>query len=317
MASIRYSFVIPVFNEEQTLPELAGRLKEMMSQLDGEAEVVFIDDGSRDRSYALMEEIRSADSRFRVIRFSRNFGHQIAITAGIDYAQGDAVTIMDADLQDSPEVVLKMIEKWKEGYEIVYGVRVERKGDTLFKKITAKGFYWLLQKLSDTQVPMEAGDFRLVDRKAVDAFKKLRENHRYVRGMFSWIGFRQTGVEFVRAERFAGETKYPFIKMFRFAMDGIMSFSNAPLRLALNIGFFISLLSFVLGIWLILSKMMGYASTVPGWVSLVVIIFFIGGVQLIVTGILGEYIARIYTEIKQRPLYVVRDAQGFESTSQS
>jgi len=313
MARAKYSFVFPVFNEEETLPELIKQVTLFIETLDGSSEVIFIDDGSRDHSFSIITAARESDHRFKLIQFSRNFGHQIAITAGIDHAEGEAVIIMDADLQDSPEVVRAMIAKWKDGFEIVYGVRSGRQGETVFKKITAKGFYWLLQKMTDIEIPMEAGDFRLVDRKAVDAFKRLRENHRYVRGMFSWIGFKQTGVEFVRQERYAGETKYPLFKMLRFAMDGIVSFSNAPLRLALNLGFIISGISFLFGLLSIIGKLTGAIFTVPGWVSLVVIIFFLGGIQLIVTGILGEYIARIHTEIKQRPLYVVRDFKGIDA----
>jgi len=306
----KYSLVIPVYNEEETLPTLFDELKKLMSQMDGESEVIFIDDGSRDQSYRIMKEQNQKDSRFRVLRFSRNFGHQLAITAGIDHTSGDAVVIMDADLQDSPTVVLDMIAKWKEGYEVVYGVRIKRHGETFFKKITAKGYYWLMQKLSNIEIPMEAGDFRLVDRKVVEVFRRLRENHRYVRGIFSWIGFKQTGVPFVRAERYAGETKYPLIKMMRFALDGMLSFSNVPLKLALNLGFLISFFSFIYGTFLITGKILGLTETVQGWVSLIVVIFFLGGVQLIMIGILGEYIARIHTEIKGRPLYVVREYLG-------
>lgn len=306
----KYSFVIPVFNEEETLPVLFEELTKLMSKVDGESEIILIDDGSRDQSYSIMKNKNQKDPRFKVLRFSRNFGHQLAITAGIDHTSGDAVVIMDADLQDSPDVVLDMISKWKEGYDVVYGVRIKREGETFFKKLTAKGYYWLMQKLSNIEIPMEAGDFRLVDKKVVEVFRQLRENHRYVRGIFSWIGFKQTGVPFVRAERYAGETKYPLIKMLRFALDGMLSFSNVPLKVALNLGFLISCFSFLYGFCLILGKYLGLVETVQGWVSLIVVIFFLGGIQLIMIGVLGEYIARIHTEIKGRPLYVVREFLG-------
>ena len=309
-----FSFILPIFNEEQTLPELYRRMGELLSQLKEPAEVILIDDGSRDRSYALCVEIAGQDPRFKVIHFSRNFGHQIAITAGMDFALGKAVVIMDADLQDPPEVVLEMVSRWREGYEVVYAVRDERQGESFFKQITAKWFYRLLGRLTDISIPNDTGDFRLVDRKALDAFKALREGNRYVRGMFSWVGFKQIGVHYVRHERFAGETKYPFRKMFRFATDAVLSFSNIPLRLALNIGFVVSGLSFVVGIGTILVKSLGFF-TVPGWTSTVMIVAFMGGFQLMVLGILGEYISRIYDEVKQRPLYVVRSTHGFEASA--
>lgn len=311
--TIKYSFVIPVYNEEETLPVLVDHLKILFAKLDGPSEVVFIDDGSKDQSYSIMIKVNREDSRFRVLRFSRNFGHQIAITAGIDHTSGEAVIIMDADMQDSPEVVLEMIKKWKEGFEVVYGVRIKREGETFFKKFTAKAFYWLMEKLTDIDIPMEAGDFRLVDRKVVQVFRRLRENHRYVRGIFSWIGFKQVGVPFARAERYAGETKYPLYKMLKFALDGIISFSNIPLRMALNLGFLISAFSFLYGTALIFGKVFGLVHTVQGWISLIVVIFFLGGVQLIMIGILGEYIARIHSESKRRPLYVISESLGISS----
>jgi polyisoprenyl-phosphate glycosyltransferase len=306
-----YSIVIPVFNEEDTLPELRARLSELMASLDGPAEVVLVDDGSGDRSYQLMSDISRNDPRFRVAQLSRNFGHQTAITAGMDLAVGDAIIIMDADLQDPPEVVLEMAARWREGYEVVCGVREHRRGETAFKRATASVFYRLLRKLTDLDIPADVGDFRLVDRKALSAFRSLREHSRYVRGLFAWIGFRQIGVRYERAERFAGRTNYPLHKMVKLATDGIVSFSVAPLRLALNCGFVIAGVSFLIGVAAVVMKLHGY-QLIPGWASLVVATSFLGGVQLIVLGVLGEYIGRIYEEVRNRPLYIIRDSHGFE-----
>lgn len=306
----RYSFVIPIYNEEETLPELHRRISELLARLDGDAEVILVDDGSRDRSYALMLGIHTTDPRFKVVHFARNFGHQIAISAGMDLARGDATIIMDADLQDPPEVVLKMVERWQEGYDIVYAVRDHREGESWLKLMTARLFYRVLRRLTEVEIPVDVGDFRLVDRRAMDAFRALRESSRYVRGMFSWIGFRQTGVHYARPGRYAGTTKYPFRKMIRLAVDGIISFSNLPLRAVLKLGFFVSVISFVAGIAAIIIKLSG-AFAVPGWASLTVVVSFLGGVQLTVMGVMGEYVGRIYEEVKHRPLYVVRRAHGF------
>jgi polyisoprenyl-phosphate glycosyltransferase len=309
-----YSLVIPVFNEEETLPTLKERLSSLMDGLDGPSEVVLIDDGSSDLSYEIMGQISRGDPRFKVVQLSRNFGHQTAITAGMDIAVGDAIVIMDADLQDPPEVVLEMAARWREGYEVIYGVRDERLGETWFKKVTAALFYRLLRKVTDLDIPADVGDFRLVDRRALDAFKSLREHSRYIRGLFTWIGFKQVGVRYQRAERFAGATKYPLHKMLKLATDGIVSFSVAPLRMALNCGFAIATLSLLAAAGAIVLKLTGI-HVVPGWVSLVVVTAFLGGVQLIVMGTLGEYVGRIYEEVRRRPLYIIRDAHGFEPDS--
>lgn len=309
-----YSFVIPIYNEEETLPELQARMCSLMERLDGPAEVIWVDDGSRDGSYPLMVAIHGRDERFKVAKLSRNFGHQTAITAGMDLARGEAVIIMDADLQDPPEVVLEMAAKWREGYEVVYAIREDRAGEGWFKKASASFFYRFLQKLTSIQIPADVGDFRLVDRKALEAFKCLRENNRYVRGMFSWLGFRQTGIYYRRAARFAGDTKYPLRKMLRLAINGIVSFSNVPLRLALNLGFLVSALSLLAGIFVIASKIRG-ESTATGWASLMVGIAFLSGVQLIVLGVIGEYIGRIHEEVKGRPLYIVSRLHGLEATT--
>ena len=237
MAEPEYSLVIPIFNEEDTVPELVTRLTGVLERLDGDAEVILVDDGSSDASYERMQAAHDADPRFKLLRLSRNFGHQIAVTAGLDVAAGNAVIVMDADLQDPPEVALDLAARWRDGYDVVYAVREEREGDTAFKRATASGFYRLFRRMSDVDVPLDVGDFRLVDRRALDAFRSMRESNRYVRGMFSWIGFRQVGVPFRREERYAGETKYPLRKMLKFATDGIVSFSAYPLRLALKVGF--------------------------------------------------------------------------------
>jgi dolichol-phosphate mannosyltransferase len=304
-----YSFVIPVFNEEKTLPELRLRLSGLLDRLDGDAEVLLVDDGSSDASYPIMCRIHEQDPRFKVIHLARNFGHQLAITAGIDLARGQAVVILDADLQDPPEVVLEMAVRWREGYEVVYGVRTDRTSDSAFKRMTARLYYRLLQRLTDVPIPMDVGDFRLIDRRAVEAFKAMREQSRFVRGMFGWIGFKQIGVPYRRAERFAGQTKYPFRKMSRLAVDGIVGFSRIPLRLALNLGFICAGASLALGAFTLAGKLLG-AYTAPGWASIVLVVLFLGGIQLAVMGVMGEYIGRIYEEVIGRPLYVVAGLRG-------
>jgi len=303
--------VLPIFNEEQTIPELVRRLGQLVEQLDGEAEVILVDDGSSDSSYELMVAAREKDPRFKLLRLSRNFGHQVAVTAGLDVASGDAVIVMDSDLQDPPEVALELAARWRDGYEVVYAVRTERHGESRFKEATAAGFYRLFKRMSNVDVPLDVGDFRLIDRRALDAFRSMRESNRYVRGMFSWIGFRQVGVPFTREERFAGETKYPLRKMLKFATDGIVSFSAYPLRVALKLGFLVSAFSFLLGIVFLVSQLAGLYS-VPGLASIAVFVAFLGGIQLLLIGIMGEYVARIHDEVKGRPLYLVSETQGLE-----
>lgn len=314
MAKIVYSFVIPIYNEEDSLGELFKRMSSLLDRLDGPAEVILVNDGSRDQSYSIMFDLHKRDTRFKLVNLSRNFGHQIAITAGMDLTEGQATIVMDADLQDPPEVVLEMIKKWRDGFEVVYAVREKRKGETWFKKITAHIFYRFLDRLTSINIPKDVGDFRLVSRKALDAFKSMRETSRYVRGMFSWVGFKQTSVKFVREERFAGVTKYPLRKMLRFATDGVISFSNVPLRMVLKFGFFVSAVSFLFGILAIVLKLANIY-TMPGWASLVVALSFMGGMQLLVMGVMGEYIGRIYEEVKDRPLYIVSDIVGIDPSN--
>jgi polyisoprenyl-phosphate glycosyltransferase len=305
-----FSIVLPVHNEQECLPELYARLVHVLDELPGTAELVFVDDGSTDSSYELLDELARRDERVRVIQLSRNFGHQIAITAGLDVAAGEAVVIMDADLQDPPEVIPELVVRWREGFDVVSGVREERLGENWFKRATASAFYRVLRRLANIEVTPDAGDFRLVDRRALEAFKAMRENNRYVRGMFGWIGFTQTEVPYVRAARFAGRTKYPLTKMVRFAVDAIVSFSNVPLKVALSLGFVVSVLALILGVTAIVVKLVG-AYSVPGWASLIVVTSFLGGIQLIVLGVMGEYVARIHEEVKDRPLYIVRTMRGF------
>jgi len=305
-----YSLVVPAYNEEAVVGELVARLAALMDSLDGDAEAILVDDGSLDRTYELMVEATAGDPRFRLVRLSRNFGHQIALTAGMDLAQGDAVVALDADLQHPPEVVLELAKRWREGYDVVYGVREERAGETRFKRLTADWFYRGFNRISEVQVPVDVADFRLVDRRVLDVFDRMRESNRFVRGMFSWIGLRQTGVSYAGAERFAGTSKYPLGRMLRFAVAGVISFSSAPLRAALNLGFLVSILSFAFGVWSIIVKLSGLYE-VPGWTSLVAVTTFIGGVQLIVLGVIGLYIASIHDEVKRRPLYVIGELENF------
>ena len=305
------SIVAPVYNDEAILHELYKRISETMVGLDGTWELVLVNDGSWDRSYEIMQELREQDERVRIVNFSRNFGHQIAITAGTDYAQGEAVVIIDADLQDPPSVILDMVAKWREGYEVIYAIRKQRKGETWFKLATAKLFYRIINKITGVNIPLDTGDFRLLDRKAVDTLRRIREHHRFMRGLSVWIGFKQTGVEYVREERFAGETKYPLSKMLRFALDGITSFSYLPLQLATYFGFGIAGLS-VLGILLTIVWRLSGSHAFEGQATTLVMVLFLGGIQLISLGIIGEYLGRIYDEVKQRPLYIVDAALGFE-----
>jgi dolichol-phosphate mannosyltransferase len=301
-----FSIVVPVFNEEEVLTELYKRITSVMDKLGEPYEIIFVNDGSNDGSLELMKTLHSQDNRVKIINFSRNFGHQIAITAGLDYASGEAVITIDADLQDPPEVIPSLIDKWKEGFDVAYGVREKRAGESFFKLATASIFYRFLGKVTDTDIPPDTGDFRLMSRKVVDSLKNIRERNRFVRGLVSWVGFPQIGVNYKREKRFAGCTKYPLRKMLKFAIDGISSFSFLPLRIASYGGFVISGVGLIYAIYVIFVKLFT-TKMVPGWASLMVAILFLGGVQLIAIGIIGEYIARIGQETKQRPLYIIRE----------
>jgi dolichol-phosphate mannosyltransferase len=308
------SFVIPVRDEEEVLPELCRRLDRVAKEIEGECEFILVDDGSTDRSREVMSELRGRDERLKLLVLARSFGHQLAISAGLDFASGDAVVVMDADLQDPPEVVLEMIPLWREGYEVVHAVRRRRVGENRMKLWTAHTFYRLMQKLSDVKFPVDAGDFRLVDRRVADIIRRMREPDRYLRGMFAWVGFRQTSVGYDRNERYAGKTKNSWRRMISFAIDGILGFSVAPLRFILGLGFVISLLSLAWGVVAIVLKLAG---SVPpggqGWASLTVLITFLAGVQLIVLGMIGLYVARAYEQGKDRPLYLLASAEGLDA----
>ena len=306
------SIVAPVFNEEAALPELYRIVQEVLDGAGEDWELILVNDGSRDRSPEIMRALRARDPRVKIVDFARNFGHQIAISAGMDYAQGDAVVVIDADLQDPPSVILDMLARWREGYEVVYAMRSQRRGETWFKESTAKLFYRIIYRITDIDIPKDTGDFRLMDRKVVDALKGMREKHRFMRGLSVWVGFRQTGVHYVRAERYAGETKYPLKKMLKFALDGITSFSYFPLQLATYIGFVAAGLA-VLGIIATIILRLSGSQAFYGQATTLVSVLFLGGIQLISLGIIGEYLGRIYDEVKGRPLYIVREALGFET----
>lgn len=311
------SVVIPCMNEEEVIAETARRLTSVLDNGSLRFELIFVDDGSTDGTAQILCNLRLADPRLRIVRLSRNFGHQMAITAGLEHATGDAVAIIDADLQDPPEVLLTFVKKWLEGYDVVYGVRAERDGETAFKLWTAKLFYRLISRLSDTQIPLDTGDFRLMDRSVVDALLSMPECDRFVRGMVSWLGFSQAAVPYCRAPRLAGKTKYPLFKMLKFATDGIVSFSIVPLRLATWLGFLASFLSVCGIVVVLLERYLGILGLVRGWSSTVIAVLFIGGVQLVCLGIIGEYVGRIYGETKRRPLYIVRERIGFETKTAS
>ena len=309
------SIVVPCYNEELVLAELHDRLVSVLDQLgDTDGEIVYVDDGSKDRTPALLKELQLREPRVGVVSLSRNFGHQIAVTAGLEHAGGDAVVIIDADLQDPPEVILEMVARWREGYQVVYGLRAKRDGETTFKLFTAKIFYRLINRLSEVEIPLDVGDFRLMDRQVVDVLLTMPERDRFLRGMVSWIGFRQSAVIYDRAARHAGETKYPLIKMLRFAVDSVISFSFAPLRVAIWVGFG-AIAAAVAGIVYALVVRFYTTTWVRGWASIFTAVLFLGGVQLVTLGIVGEYVGRIYAEVKLRPLYVVRERRGFEATS--
>jgi len=321
MARPELSLIIPIYNEELVIPELHRRLCEVMadlSQVVSSWEVVFIDDGSKDKSLGMLREISASEKRYKVLSFSRNFGHQLAITAGLDRAEGDAVVIIDADLQDPPEVIKQMIAKWREGFDVVYGVRRTRAGETLFKKLTAAAFYSVLRvMLGGLPIPVDAGDFRLVGRPVVLTLRSLKEKHRFVRGMVTWVGFKQFALLYDREARFAGETKYPFSKMLRFAIDAITSFSIIPLRFATWLGVLSGLVAGVAALVVLYAKLFSN-DTVQGWTTIMIAVALGSSAQLIMIGVLGEYIGRIYEEIKRRPLYVMAEQINFEdSTSHS
>jgi dolichol-phosphate mannosyltransferase len=305
-----YSLVVPIYNEQAVLPLLLRRLDALIDALDAPAEAILVDDGSSDASSIVLEAKARADARYRYIRLSRNFGQQAAITIGMKRAAGQAAIVMDGDLQDPPEVVLDMVAKWKQGAHVVYAERLTRDGESAFKRFTAELFYRVIGRLSEVDIPRNVGDFRLVDRKALDAFLAMPERDRFVRGMFAWVGFRQAVVKFHRPPRAAGESKYSPAKLLRLAISGVVSFSDAPLRLALWAGLAISSVAILYGLWVIAMWTMN-ADFARGWSSLAVLVTFIGGANMLMTGVLGVYVGRIYSEVKRRPLYVVERETGF------
>ena len=304
-----FSIIIPIYNEEQILPELHQRLLAAVSSLHEPFEVLLVDDGSKDRSFALMSEIHRRDPRFKVIGLSRNFGHQVAITAGLDQAQGDAVVLMDGDLQDPPELLSEMVSLWKEGYQVVYTVKTSRKENPL-KRFAFTSFYRLLHALSTINIPMDAGNFSLMDRRVVEVLREMPERNRYISGMRAWVGFKQKGIMYDRGPRFAGKPHMSLGRLIHLALDGIFSFSNIPLRLAVYLGFLTAAASFIGGLFVIYAKLFT-DKAILGWASTIISILFVGGMILLTLGVIGEYISRIYEEVKKRPLYIIREKVGF------
>lgn len=302
-----FSIIAPIFNELENIPELYPRVRDVMEQTGEPWELILVDDGCTDGSTEVIRKLAESDERVRPVIFARNFGHQIAVTAGIDYSRGDAVVIIDADLQDPPEVILELIAKWREGYEVVYAVREERAGESWFKKTTASIFYRLIYRITDVNIPLDTGDFRLMDKKVIDVMKQMREKHRFLRGMSAWVGYKQIGVNYKRQARFAGETKYPLKKMLKLALNAVTSFSYFPLQLATIIGFIAAGLS-VIAIPAVAILRLTTGTALLGQATTIIIVLFLGGVQLISLGIIGEYIGRIYDEAKGRPLYIVAES---------
>jgi len=301
-----YSVVVPAYNEQEVISETYTRLTNVMTGMGETYELIFVNDGSTDKTAEIIAGFCESDANVRLINFTRNFGHMPAISAGMEHARGQAIYVIDADLQDPPEIFPQMAEKWKEGYHVVYGRRTKRKGESTFKRLTAKAFYRLLRKMTSVDLPPDTGEFRLIDRKVCDAVNRLPEKSRYIRGLMSWVGFKQVPIEYVREERFAGVTKYPLRKMIAFAMDAITSFSYKPLKLATMMGFIISLMSFAF-ILLVFYRFFFTDQTIAGWPSTIAVILFTQGIVLMLLGLMGEYIGRIYTELQSRPIYIVQE----------
>lgn len=316
MSEPTFSIIAPIFNERDNLPELFQRVKQVMEQTGEPWELLLVDDGSTDGSIQIIQNLADQDERVRPVIFARNFGHQIAVTAGLDYSQGQAVVIIDSDLQDPPEVILDLIAKWREGYEVVYAVRAEREGESWFKLFTASLFYRIIYRITDVKIPLDTGDFRLLDRQVVNVLNQMRERHRFLRGMSAWVGFNQVGVPYRRAARHAGETKYPFKKMFRLAINAITGFSYFPLQMATYIGFISAGIS-ILAIPVVIATRLAGSQAFFGQATTLIAVLFLGGVQLISLGILGEYIGRLYDEAKGRPMYIVREQKRQLTQEQS
>ncbi len=303
----RLSIIIPIFNEEQILPELFQRVTDAARSITSDYELIFVNDGSKDKSIDILKQFAKQDKNVKYIDFSRNFGHQIAVSAGLDFSSGQAVVIIDGDLQDPPELIPEMYKKYKEGYPVVYAKRKERKGETPFKKLTAKLFYRILQKLTSIDIPLDTGDFRLIDRKVVDNLKKMTEQNKFLRGQIAWMGYKSTYVEFIRDERRFGNTGYPLSRMVKFAIDGITGFSNKPLVYVRNMGILVSIFAFLIMLYALYSYFV-LERVITGWTSMIVASMFIGGIQLLSIGIIGEYIGRINTDVRNRPLYFINES---------
>ncbi len=313
----QYSLIIPIYNEEETLPQLYQRISAVMDCLEDPFELILIDDGSRDRSLNLMRDLQQKDNRVCYLSLARNFGHQIAVTAGLNFARGQAIIILDADLQDPPELIPEMVDKWQKGYQVVYAQRIQRRQEGWFKRFTAYVFYRLLKRLADINIPTDTGDFCLMDRQVADILNAMPERNRYIRGLRSWIGFRQTAIPFNRDPRFAGDVKYTFRKSFALAVNGLVSFSKVPLRISTYIGLLSALAALFMAILVLYWRLMEPTSPITGFTIIIVAIFFLGAVQLVSIGILGEYIGRIYEEVKGRPLYTLAEIVGFHQSSEN
>ncbi len=303
---VRLSVVVPAYNEQEVLPEFHRRLCGVLAQLEGGCEIVYVNDGSRDNTLAVLHELRRDDARVSIVDLSRNFGKEIALTAGLDHARGAAAVAIDADLQDPPELIPELVKQWHEGYDVVYAKRTERDGETWFKKLTAKLFYRVIKRVSHVAIPEDSGDFRLLSRRALDALTQLREQHRFMKGLFAWIGYPQKAVLYRRDARFAGITKWNYWKLWTLALEGITSFTTAPLKIATYVGVLAALLAFLFALFIVY-KTLVYGDPVRGYPSLTVIVLFLGGVQLVALGVIGEYLGRMFTETKNRPLYLVKD----------
>lgn len=302
------SVVVPIYNEEGNIPQMYERLTKVLSEICSSYEIIFVNDFSKDNSLQLIKELSSKDKSIKYISFSRNFGHQVAVSAGLDYSKGQAVAIIDGDLQDPPELIKEMYAKYKEGYKVVYAKRSARKGVNIFKKSAYKLFYRILDKLTDIKIPLDTGDFRLIDRVIVKHLQQMPERNKFIRGQIAWIGYKQTFVEYVRDARFSGETGYSFSKLMKLAIDGITGFSSRPLKFASNMGIIVSLFSFCIIVYALISQYFLNTPPLRGWTSMIISFSFIGGVQLITIGIIGEYISRINNDVRKRPLYIVEES---------
>ncbi|NJM86822.1 MAG: glycosyltransferase family 2 protein [Hydrococcus sp. RU_2_2] len=308
----KYSLIIPIYNEQETISEMYRRVSAVMDRLDGETELVLINDGSRDKSLSMLRELHQRDKRVCYLSFARNFGHQIAVTAGLNFVRGQVIIILDADLQDPPELIPDILEKWRQGYQVVYAQRTKRRKESWFKRFMAFSFYRLLKSLADVDIPTDTGDFCLMDRSVVDLLNQMPERNRYIRGLRSWVGFQQTAIQFERDPRFAGEVKYTFRKSLSLAINSLVSFSRVPLRIASYMGLISAAFSIVMACLVLYWRLVEPNSPVTGFATIAIAVFFIGSVQLICIGILGEYIGRIYEEVKGRPLYTLAEVGGFD-----